>query len=150
MTRINSAIPPRCLTDEHLLAEHREIKRLPYFLRCAMLSGSTGRIPERFTLGHGHVLFFIDKQQFIYDRYIKVHWALRNRGYNVHTFISSWDAVPQAYWNEYTPTCEERDLLVARITERIMNSKKQTWHYYGQPITKERAVQLLHSAELYR
>lgn len=29
MTRINSAIPVEHLTDEHLLAEHREIKRLP-------------------------------------------------------------------------------------------------------------------------
>ena len=28
MTRINSAIKARLLTDEHLLAEHREIKRL--------------------------------------------------------------------------------------------------------------------------
>lgn len=29
MTRINSAINVKNLTDEHLLAEHREIKRLP-------------------------------------------------------------------------------------------------------------------------
>jgi hypothetical protein len=28
MTRINSAIDPSRLTDEHLLAEHREIKRI--------------------------------------------------------------------------------------------------------------------------
>ena len=28
MTRINSTIPVKCLTDEHLLAGHREIKRL--------------------------------------------------------------------------------------------------------------------------
>ena len=28
MIRINSAIPVKCLTDEHLLAEHREIKQI--------------------------------------------------------------------------------------------------------------------------
>ena len=33
MTRINSGIPVKSLTDEHLLAEHREIKRLPYYIR---------------------------------------------------------------------------------------------------------------------
>ena len=29
MTRINVSINVKALTDEHLLAEHREIKRLP-------------------------------------------------------------------------------------------------------------------------
>ena len=29
MTRINVAIPPAELTNKHLLAEHREIKRIP-------------------------------------------------------------------------------------------------------------------------
>jgi hypothetical protein len=29
MTRINTGIPPKELTDKHLLAEHREIKRIP-------------------------------------------------------------------------------------------------------------------------
>ena len=30
--RINCGIPVENLTDEHLMAEHREIKMLPYFL----------------------------------------------------------------------------------------------------------------------
>ena len=29
MTRINCGIPPEELSDKHLLAEHREIKRIP-------------------------------------------------------------------------------------------------------------------------
>lgn len=32
MTRINSAIPVKCLTDEHLLAEHMEIKKATLLL----------------------------------------------------------------------------------------------------------------------
>lgn len=39
MTRINSAINVKYLTDEHLLAEHREIKRMPYCLNIAIRSG---------------------------------------------------------------------------------------------------------------
>ena len=50
MTRINSAISVNRLTDEHLLAEHREIKRMPYCLRKAIDSGSINKIPERFML----------------------------------------------------------------------------------------------------
>lgn len=114
MTRINSAIPVKNLTDEHLLAEHREIKRLPYCLAVALESGSVKHIPEKFTLGKSHVLFFLNKMWFTYWRY-----------------------------REYEPTEEERNLLIERITYRILNSKKKTWHYYGKPITKEKAVELL-------
>ena len=46
MTRINSVIPVRNLTDEHLLAEHREIKRLPYCLHKSVSCGSIRNIPK--------------------------------------------------------------------------------------------------------
>ena len=68
MTRINSAINVKNLTDEHLLAEHREITRVPFVLRNAIRTGSVNNIPEKFTLGKGHVLFFIDKIKFIRHR----------------------------------------------------------------------------------
>lgn len=34
MTRINVGIPPRALSDKHLLAEHREIKRIKTNVPC--------------------------------------------------------------------------------------------------------------------
>lgn len=63
MTRIN-LVDPLELMDSHLLAEYREIRLL-----CAnitrMLNGKRGitpsRIPERFTLNRGHVLFSLIK-----------------------------------------------------------------------------------------
>lgn len=146
MTRINSAIPVQHLTDEHLLAEHREIKRLPYCLQEAVRTGSIKHIPERFVLGNGHVTFFLDKQQFVYNRYIDIHCAVRGRGFNVQSYIDNWSTpCVKDYWNDYKPTDEERQLLIDRITDRIMHSKKQTWHYYGRAITKEEAVNLLNS-----
>jgi hypothetical protein len=149
MTRINSAIHVRCLTDEHLLAEHREIKRLPFCLREAIRTGSIKHIPEKFVLGKGHVKFFLDKQQFVYNRYIDIHCAVRGRGFNVQSYIDNWSThCVKDYWNDYTPTYEERQLLIDRITDRIMHSKKQTWHYYGQAISKEAAVRLLMGNEV--
>jgi deoxyribonuclease (pyrimidine dimer) len=70
MTRINSAIKVKFLTDEHLLAEHREIKRLPYAYKKRIETGKGFKdIPKEFTLGTGHVLFFINKNKFkIYRR----------------------------------------------------------------------------------
>lgn len=146
MTRINSAIPVLCLTDEHLLAEHREIKRLPFCLREAIRTGSVKNIPEKFVLGKGHVMFFLDKQEFIFNRYLDLHnEAVWRRGFIVTDFIHNWDNAYEIrdYWNDYTPTLEERQLLIDRITDRIMHSKKRTWHYFGKAISKEDAVKLL-------
>ena len=146
MTRINSAIPVQCLTDEHLLAEHREIKRLPYCLQKAIESGSINKIPEKFTLGKGHVTFFIDKQYFCICRYISIYSELKKRNFNPTYFTINWYGVDwDNYGADYKPTAEERALLTERITKRIMNSHKKVWHYYGKPITKEEAVELLAS-----
>lgn len=143
MTRINSAISVKCLTDEHLLAEHREIKRLPFCLQQAIKSGSINRIPSEFTLGKGHVLFFIDKMMFTLKRYCAVHNECIMRNFNVQRFSELWDSVPIQYLGEYTPTQEEHDLLVERITERILNSPKGGFHYYGKRISKKDAIILL-------
>ena len=86
MTRINSAISVNRLTDEHLLAEHREIKRMPYCLRRAIDSGSINKIPERFTLGAGHVRFFLDKGEFTFNRYGSLLKECRKRGFDVQDY----------------------------------------------------------------
>ena len=144
MTRINSAIPVRCLTDEHLLAEHREIKRLPYCLDKAIKSGSIRKIPHKFKLGSGHVLFFLDKQCFVHSRYLEIHNELIKRGFNTTDFSDNWNVLMSGYyWNDYEPTDEEYQLLIERITERINNSTKKSWHYYGEQINSSKAIELL-------
>ena len=145
MTRINSAIPVRCLTDEHLLAEHREIKRLPYNLNQAIRKGSIDRIPERFVLGKGHVLFFLDKMLFVYDRYCKIHDELIRRGYAPTSFHENWNTVPLEYYNKHMPTEEECRLLIDRIKERIVGSPKKVWHYYCHEVSKEGAIDILNN-----
>ena len=146
MTRINSAIPVKNLTDEHLLAEHREIKRLPYCLGKAIESGSINRIPDQFTLGKGHVLFFLDKQLFARNRYVELFYECRRRGFEITNYGFNWnfsETFLQRYWNDYTPTEDEYKLLVERIKKRINESTKQVFHYYGKPITKKEAVDIL-------
>lgn len=145
MTRINSAISVAKLTDEHLLAEHREIKRLPYCLQKAIKSGSINHIPKKFTLGTGHVLFFLDKMLFTMIRYILIRDECKRRGLNVTDFLENWvtNDIPDNCKQNYTSTEEERQLLIERITERINNSKKPYWHYYGMPISRGQAIELL-------
>jgi len=145
MTRINSNINIKQLTDEHLLAEHREIKRLPNCLIKSIQCGSIKHIPNKFTLGTGHVKFFLDKQKFIYNRYKKIHKELLNRGFNVEDYSDNWKWIIEdgKYFNDYVPTIEEQNLLKERISIRIYESTKKSWHYYQKIITKIEAINLL-------
>lgn len=145
MTRINSAIAPKHLTDEHLLAEHREIKRLPGCLDKAIKSGSIKRVPKQFVLGSGHVLFFLDKMKFTRKRYLSLYHECIARGFSVSSYIGNWDNdnIPPDYYQDYEPKEAERDLLVQRISERIMNSSKKSWHYHGKSLSREEAINLL-------
>ena len=145
MWSINSVIPVKCLIDEHLLAEHREIKRLPYCLRKAIVSGSINKIPVKFTLGKGHVLFFLDKMSFALGRYSEIYYELIHRGFDVQDYSDNWEGIDSKYLNNHNCNLEEKKLLINRITERIMNSKKKYWHYYGKTISKEEAITLIYN-----
>lgn len=141
MTRINSAISVCSLTDEHLLAEHREIKRLPACFEKAKSCGSLSKIPQSFCLGKGHVLFFMDKAKFTLDRYKAIYTECVRRGFNVENYSKNWNIIVDfKYWNDYYPTEEERVLLVERITERITDSGKACFHYEGKTISKDEAI----------
>ena len=144
MTRINSNIPVKKLSDEHLLAEHREIKRLPSCLRKAIQCKSINKIPNQFTLGTGHVKFFLNKQKFIYNRYKEIYQELLNRGFNIEDYSNNWkEFINTKYFNDYIPTIEEYNLLKQRIIERIKSSSKKSWHYYKKQITINEAIKLL-------
>jgi deoxyribonuclease (pyrimidine dimer) len=142
MTRINSAILPSKLTDEHLLAEHREIKRI-----CSVYSKlnlkSYFKIPKKFTLGTGHVLFFVDKPAFTYNRYLDIRDECYKRGFIVEDYSKNWRVYEHTTLKDYSPTEEEYQILFERIKERINTSKKKGWHYYKKIITKEEAINLL-------
>lgn len=120
MTRINAGIPVETLTDKHLLAEHREIKRIPNLIKKGLLSNIDQ--PSKFTLGKGHVKFFYDKQLFLYKRYLQIHLECLKRNFNVSDYSNAWDDIPSELNNDYTPTEEAIFLLKERIKERLSKS----------------------------
>lgn len=144
MTRINCGVAVEQLTDEHLLAEHRELKRFPSVFIKSLKSGSINKIPKEFCLGKGHVLFFLNKQKYIYIRYATIYCECLRRGFNVINYSDNWHDIldllkEQNCWNGYFPAFEG-NLVIDRIIERIEKSSKTTWHYYGKPISKEEAI----------
>lgn len=142
MTRINSAVKVRLLTDEHLLSEHREIPRIcSVYKKRVDANRSFNDVPKEFTLGTGHVMFFATKGGFTLDRYIEIYNECIKRGFKVEDYRKNWDVYN--ILNNYKPTKNEYQLLLERISDRLLNTKKKNWHYYGNIITKEEAIKLL-------
>lgn len=119
MTRINVGIPPKQLTDKHLIAEHRELKRIPNVVSRGRYNLKTA--PNEFTLGKGHVSFFYTRLGYLRDRYIELYNECRARGFNVQSYISSWDGVPTELMGPYTPTEKDIQIVSQRIKERLAN-----------------------------
>ena len=117
MTRINVAIPPAELTTRHLIAEHREIKRIPNVV-------SRGRYnmkstPSEFTLGKGHVAFFYNKLLYLKKRYEELYQECKNRNFNVSYYGDAWNDVPNHLMNDYTPTERDEQIIRQRIAEKL-------------------------------
>lgn len=117
MTRINCGFPIQELTTRHLIAEHREIKRVP---NCV----SRGRynlknIPKEFTLGKGHVSFFYDKLEYLRKRYEDLYKECKARNFNVSYYGDAWINLPKELMNDYIPTKRDEEIIRQRINEKL-------------------------------
>jgi hypothetical protein len=119
MTRINAGIQVETLTDKHLIAEHREIKRIPNCIKKGRYN-MKGQ-PEEFTLGTGHIKFFYDKCGYLLDRYINLYDECKKRGFNVQNYIESWQDIPDELMGYYKPTKKAIEEVTERINERLSN-----------------------------
>ncbi len=128
MTRIN-ILPVEELTDQHLMAEYREIFMIGSALQKSLSSPNWDkkRIPKKLTLGTGHVMFFYDKGQYLYKRYQQIQTQLNKRNYNLDASrLFKVTQFPTDYYNDWTPTDRDRAVIRERIEERI----KQKPHWY--------------------
>lgn len=133
MTRIN-LIPPKLLLDKHLLAEHREIRRLNFFYN----RWKGNRIPG-FRLGEGHVHFFMDKGRWTLRRYIDLYEECIKRGFNVTFWVDNWKNWKDDDFNDWVPT--DKDVLVS--LERIMAQLPKDMRYYRNKITLDNYKEIL-------
>lgn len=126
MTRINANIKIQTLCDAHLLAEHREITRIPNVVKSG--KANLDNIPQKFSLNKGHVSFFYDKLFFLRHRYWNLYVECRKRGFNVMQKLDCWDGIPEHLMNDWTATEEDNNIVLERITERLsgMKNKKHT------------------------
>ena len=127
MTRINANIPVETLTDKHLLAEHREIKRVCFRLQSRLKSNKFDDIPSVFHTVNkqGEIvfkeLFWLDKGKFTLNRYNKIHQECLKRGFNVSNFSKNWKIYEKKpdFFNDYIPSNEQNQMILDRIRQRL-------------------------------
>ena len=120
MTRINAGFPPKKLNDKMLIAEHREIKRIPNAIKSGRYN--LDGIPDQFTLGKGHVKFFYNKLEYLHRRYEKIYDECKRRGFNVTYFGEAFRNLPKELWNNWYPQTRDAKLIEARIELRLKES----------------------------
>ena len=127
MTRINSGIEPSELCDQHLVAEYREIGRIGTLLKKRIgkddiLKGK----PNEFTLGKGHMLFFIDKGQYIRKRFERLVNEMHHRGFNTTLkWRNQWESTPNLN-NDWTPSDKVRQVVLDRIQKRMPKKPRKS------------------------
>lgn len=106
-------MPPAELCDQHLLAEHRELTRIPNAVAKGKfnLKGQ----PDDYKLGEGHVRFFFNKLTFLKKRYDALYQECLARGFNVQYFWAENLPDEPSLWLDYEPT----ETALAMNRERI-------------------------------
>lgn len=139
MTRINAHINPLVLCDQHLLAEHREIKRIPNTIRSgkAKLTG----IPETFSLGTGHVKFFYNKLGYLQNRYAHLHQECIRRGFDVTDYSECFTGLDSSLYGFLDYNSKIVMVLRDRIIERLRSMK--SIKFESKSITASQAINIL-------
>lgn len=133
MTRINLT-PVSELSDQHLMAEYRELPRVFGAVRERLAKGHKfDDIPSDFRLGTGHVKFFYDKIGFLFLRQNDIIFECLKRGIKIaNTHVDVAD-IPFRLMNNFIPSETDVALSQARLDEKI--AQKPHWYkHYGVAI----------------
>jgi deoxyribonuclease (pyrimidine dimer) len=114
MTRIN-VVPVEELCNKHLFAEWRELPRMAAFAHKAKQPAA---IPPDYTLGEGHMKFFLDKGTWLERRHAELTAECLRRGYNLSN--TNPFVMPDIFGRkDYVPTEQAIRINKERIAERL-------------------------------
>ena len=146
--RVN-VLHPMFLSDQHLVAEYREVKMGPKALSRS-LSSLKGvdkkKISPKYTLNTGHTYFFYDKNKFLEDRLALLVNEMKFRGFATnHTELidDSYDyhkdTFNDEWWGNWTPDKEALDINMERINQRFHQkdsdpTSKGWYKLFGMPV----------------
>lgn len=130
MTRIN-VVPPGDLTDQHLLAEYRELPRVFQLARAPRLGEKA--VPN-YTLGTGHVRFFYPRTGFLHRRQRELVAECQRRGFQVQ-HITPPAPIP-GLDDDWQPTEVDFNVNLGRLRARLAE-RPGFYTHYGRPVDPE-------------
>jgi deoxyribonuclease (pyrimidine dimer) len=143
MVRIN-IINPKYLADQHLIAEYNEtLMLLGYVKKYPKLNLS--KIPKRYKLGPGHILFFKDKLKYLQKRFEEIKIEMGKRGFSAKLKINL-DRFNKKLINDWKPAPGDREIIKKRLIYKI-NLKPKYYRYYGVKKSKKFFIILIKNAE---
>ena len=130
MTRIN-IIDTTELTDQHLIAEYREIFMVAGSLRRTLVSKNgyqESKVPKHYTLNSGHVYFFYNKGKYLHNRYNQLIDEMKRRGFkpNSDRVFPKEVFIDNNLYNDWLPRVEDYNVIKQRIEEKI--ALKPDWY----------------------
>jgi len=131
MTRIN-LVDPGDLSDQHLVAEYREIFMVgPALQRSLKSKNGLTDIPKEFTLNKGHVKFFYNKGKYLHKRYKELITEMKRRGMKPDpTRKFKTEQWPNELYKDWTPKDQDITIIRERIQQRI--NQKPYWYRWSQ------------------
>jgi hypothetical protein len=120
------------MSNQHLLSNHREIKRIPNCIIKGRYKLPTKAL--QYTMGVGHVAFFYDKIAYLDERYHELYDECISRGYNVtyygDVFKQLTDDKYKHLVNHWTPTKKDLNVCRTRIAEKICSKIYKGERFY--------------------
>jgi deoxyribonuclease (pyrimidine dimer) len=135
--RIN-VINPSYLTDQHLVAEYREMKMSTYFYEKSKNTKAgieKHRISERFTLNKGHAYMWYDKMGYVKKRFEAICTEMRARRFRCDYDKLNFTNVDKEAFGDFTPTILDIRINLDRILERL--AKQPKWYKYKGRVVED-------------
>lgn len=128
-------IDPSLLTDQHLIAEKRELRMIPPLLEKKLKKGIEHvllSIPSSFVLGKGHMSFWLNKGLYLEKRFISLHEEMKRRGFNPDESLkfNSKDFLfyKDSLYLDYIPTEDSLIKIKERLKDKFL--EKPSWYKY--------------------
>ena len=137
MVRIN-LIPPRNLSDQHLIAEYNEILMLLGYVK---KYPRLGKIPSKYCLGKGHILFFKNKLRYLKKRHELIKKEMKKRSFKADKTIRISD-FNKKLLNDWRPSSKDKSIIRKRLINRI-KIKPKFYKYFGKSKSKKFFIDMI-------
>lgn len=141
MVRVN-IINPTHLADQHLIAEYNEIIMLVAYAR-KHPKLEKEKIPKKYCLGTGHILFFKNKLLYLKKRHEQLIKEMKRRGFSPKRRLSI-SGVNKKLMHGWKPDKKDKEIIKKRLIQRIRKQvgfykyyrKKRTMDFFRKLIKK--------------